>query len=134
SEPPAPATYGIAWTAPARRDVAAKRSSPYRCRERIIAFPAGAERRAEHVPCTLFAAHVRSAGPHAPSSRRKMRDAQGHHLTGATSEALGPFDCAVRAFTRIYGDAAGLYDAARKAAPAFVMAHLGKAWPFVLAN
>src|SRR5262249_645412 len=72
--------------------------------------------------------------PHAPSSRRKMRDAQGHHLTGATSEALGPFDCAVRAFTLIYGDTARLYDAARKAAPAFVMAHLGKAWPFVLAN
>jgi tetratricopeptide (TPR) repeat protein len=63
-----------------------------------------------------------------------MRDAQGHHLTGATSEALGPFDCAVRAFTRIYGDAAGLYDAACKTAPAFVMAHLAKAWPFVLAN
>ena len=35
----------------------------------------------------------------------------------------------VRAFTLIYGDAAGPYDAAQKAAPEFVMAYLGKAWP-----
>ena len=65
---------------------------------------------------------------------RRMRDAQEHELTGATTEAIGYFDRAVRAFTLVYGDAAGLYDAARTAAPEFVMAHLGKAWPFALAN
>ena len=63
-----------------------------------------------------------------------MRDAQGHELTGATTEAIGYFDRGVRAFTLVYGDAAGLYDAARTAAPDCVMAHLAKAWPFALAN
>jgi hypothetical protein len=63
-----------------------------------------------------------------------MWDAQGHELTGATTEAIGYFDRGVRAFTLVYGDAAGLYDAARTAAPDFVMAHLAKAWPFALAN
>ena len=63
-----------------------------------------------------------------------MRDAQGHDLSGATTEATGYFDRAVRAFTLIYGDASGLYDAALKAAPDLVMAHLGKAWPLALAN
>ena len=63
-----------------------------------------------------------------------MRDAQGHELSGATTEAAGYFDRAVRAFTLIYGDASGLYDAALKAAPNLVMAHLGKAWPLALAN
>ena len=63
-----------------------------------------------------------------------MRDAQGHELSGATTEAVGYFDRAVRAFTLIYGDASGLYDAALKAAPDLVMAHLGKAWPLALAN
>ena len=43
-----------------------------------------------------------------------MRDAQGHELSGATTEAVGYFDSAVRAFTLIYGDASGLYDAAAK--------------------
>ena len=63
-----------------------------------------------------------------------MRDAQGHELSGATTEAVGCFDSAVRAFTLIYGDAPGLYDAALKASPELVMAYLGKAWPLVLAN
>jgi len=63
-----------------------------------------------------------------------MRDAQGHKLSGATAEAIGPFDEAVRAFTLVYGDSLGLYDAACKAAPEFVMAYLGKAWPLSLAN
>ena len=63
-----------------------------------------------------------------------MRDAQGHDLSGATKEAIDHFDRAVRAFTLIYGDTIGLYDAARNAAPNFVMAHLGKAWPFALAS
>jgi hypothetical protein len=63
-----------------------------------------------------------------------MRDAQGHVLSGATAEAVGYFDRAVRAFALIYGDAPGLYDAALKASPEFVMAYLGKAWPLSLAN
>ena len=57
-----------------------------------------------------------------------LRDAHRHDLSGATSEAVGAFDAAVRAFTLVYGDTLGLYDAARAAAPRFVMAHLGKAW------
>ena len=63
-----------------------------------------------------------------------MRDAQGHELSGATSEAVDYFDRGVRAFALIYGDAPGLYDAALTAAPEFVMAYLGKAWPLSLAN
>jgi tetratricopeptide (TPR) repeat protein len=63
-----------------------------------------------------------------------MRDAQGHELSGATIEAVGYFDRAVRAFALIYGDAAGLYEAALKASPMLVMAYLGKAWPLSLAN
>ncbi len=49
-------------------------------------------------------------------------------------KSVGYFDSAVRAFTLIYGDASGLYDAALKASPELVMAYLGKAWPLVLAN
>src|SRR5512144_449831 len=63
-----------------------------------------------------------------------MRDAQGQELSGATTEAAGYVDRAVRAFTLIYGDAAGAYDAALRSAPELVMAYLGKAWPLVLAN
>ena len=63
-----------------------------------------------------------------------MRDAQGHQLSGATMEAIGHFDQAVRAFTLLYGDALRLYEAARNAAPEFVMAYFGKAWPLSLAN
>jgi tetratricopeptide (TPR) repeat protein len=63
-----------------------------------------------------------------------MLDAQGHELSGATTEGVGYFNGAVRAFTLIYGDASGLYDAAIKVAPELVMAYLGKAWPLVLAN
>src|SRR5262245_11549987 len=63
-----------------------------------------------------------------------MRDAQGHELSGATVEAVGYFDRAVRAFALIYGDASGLYDTALKISPEFVMAYLGRAWPLVLAN
>jgi tetratricopeptide (TPR) repeat protein len=61
-------------------------------------------------------------------------DAQGHALAGATSAAAARFDEAVRAFSLVHGDAAGLYDAAREAAPGFAMAHLGKAWLLALAN
>src|SRR5262245_65897627 len=63
-----------------------------------------------------------------------LRDAQGHALSGATPEAATAFDRAVRAFTLIYGDTLGFYETARKAAPSFVMAHLGKAWAWSLAS
>jgi tetratricopeptide (TPR) repeat protein len=63
-----------------------------------------------------------------------MRDAQGHELSGATTEAVGYLDRAVRAFALIYGDAVGLYDTALKASPMLVMAYLGKAWPLSLGN
>ena len=56
-----------------------------------------------------------------------IRDAQGHALPGATPEAAAHLDEAVRAFTLVYGDTVGLYDAALDAAPQLVMAHLGKA-------
>jgi tetratricopeptide (TPR) repeat protein len=62
------------------------------------------------------------------------RDAQGHHLSGATPEAVAPYDQAVRAFNLVCGDAIGRFDAARAAAPEFAMAHLGKAWVFTAAN
>jgi tetratricopeptide (TPR) repeat protein len=61
-------------------------------------------------------------------------DAQGHSLSGATSEAVAAYDDAVRAFNLVTGDAVGLFDAARAAAPDFVMAHLGKAWVLTAAN
>src|SRR5262245_59101970 len=63
-----------------------------------------------------------------------LRDAQRHELSGATPEAIAPFNAAVRAFTLVYGDTLGLYEAARVAAPAFVMAHVGKAWVLSLAS
>jgi hypothetical protein len=62
------------------------------------------------------------------------RDAQGHDMTGATPEAAELFDKAVRAFTLSYGDTVGLFEAARKAAPGFAMAHIGKAWVLASAN
>src|SRR5215467_11579362 len=62
------------------------------------------------------------------------QDAHGHHLSGATAEAGAVYDRAVRAFNLVHGDAAGLFDTARAAAPDFAMAHLGKAWVFTVAN
>src|SRR5712692_6466948 len=62
------------------------------------------------------------------------QDAQGHHLSGATEEAVTAYDQAVRAFNLVHGDSVGLFDAARQAAPDFAMAHLGKAWVFTVAN
>ena len=53
---------------------------------------------------------------------------------GATAETVGGYDHAVRAFNLVHGDAIGLFDAVRKAAPDFAMAHLGKAWVFTIAN
>ena len=63
-----------------------------------------------------------------------IRDAQGQELSGATAETVATYDRAVRAFNLVHGDPVGDYDAARAAAPDFVMAHLGKAWIFALAN
>jgi tetratricopeptide (TPR) repeat protein len=61
-------------------------------------------------------------------------DAQGHPLSGATGAAIAAYDQAVRAFNLVHGDAIGLFDTAREAAPDFAMAHLGKAWVLALAN
>jgi tetratricopeptide (TPR) repeat protein len=63
-----------------------------------------------------------------------IQDAQGHALSGATEAAAAAYDQAVRAFNLVAGDAVGLFDAAREAAPGFAMAHLGKAWVFTAAN
>jgi tetratricopeptide (TPR) repeat protein len=63
-----------------------------------------------------------------------IQDAQGHHLSGATEAAAATYDQAVRAFNLVHGDAIGLFDAAREAAPGFAIAHLGKAWVFTIAN
>jgi tetratricopeptide (TPR) repeat protein len=63
-----------------------------------------------------------------------LQDAQGHHLSGATAEAVTAYDQAVRAFNLVHGDAVGLFDTAREAAADFAMAHLGKAWVFTVAN
>ena len=62
-----------------------------------------------------------------------LADAQGHAVSGATEEAVALYDHAVRAYYLVYGDAVGLFEAARKAAPDFAMAHLGKAWLLTLA-
>src|SRR5271155_660204 len=62
------------------------------------------------------------------------QDAQGHHLSGATAEAITAYDQAVRAFNLVHGDAVALFDAAREAAPDFAMAYLVKAWTYAIAN
>ncbi|MBV8090021.1 MAG: tetratricopeptide repeat protein [Alphaproteobacteria bacterium] len=62
------------------------------------------------------------------------QDAQGHHLSGATDEAVTLYDQAVRAFNLVHGDAVGQFDDARQVAPEFAMAHLAKAWVFAVAN
>jgi hypothetical protein len=61
-------------------------------------------------------------------------DAQGHRLSGATAGSVTTYGQAVRAFNLVHGDAVGLFEEAQKAAPDFAMAHLGKAWVFILAN
>ena len=63
-----------------------------------------------------------------------IKDAQGQPVTGATAEAVALYDQAVRAFNLGFGDSPRLFDAAREASPVFAMAHLAKAWLFVLAN
>jgi hypothetical protein len=63
-----------------------------------------------------------------------IQDAQGHYLSGATEAAVTTYDQAVRAFNLVHGDAIGLFDEAREAAPDFAMAYMGKAWVFAVAN
>ena len=63
-----------------------------------------------------------------------IQDAQGHYLSGATAEAVTAYDRAVRAFNLVHGDAVGLFDIAREAAPEFAMPYLGKAWVYAVAN
>ncbi|HVH79770.1 MAG TPA: tetratricopeptide repeat protein [Stellaceae bacterium] len=63
-----------------------------------------------------------------------VTDAQGHQLSGTTPETASVYNEAVRAFNLVYGDAIGRFDAAREAAPDFVMAHLAKAWLLTMAN
>jgi tetratricopeptide (TPR) repeat protein len=63
-----------------------------------------------------------------------LQDAQEHPLSGATEDAVTAYNDAIRAFILVHGDAIERFDAARQAAPAFAMAHLGKAWVFTLAN
>jgi len=61
-------------------------------------------------------------------------DRQGNTLTGATAEAVAHFDAAVEAFNLYRGDPVALVDEAIAAAPEFVMAHILKAYLFVLAT
>src|ERR1700722_5130701 len=68
------------------------------------------------------------------TGRQPMKDEQGHTLTGATAEAAALFDRALRAFNLSCGDPVALLDAACEAAPDFTMAHIAKAWLFILAR
>ncbi len=63
-----------------------------------------------------------------------MQDAQGNALSGATASAAASYDAAIRALTLSYGNPLDHFDAAIKAAPAFAMAHLGRAWALAGAN
>ena len=63
-----------------------------------------------------------------------IKDAQGLPLTGATPEAAGHYDAAVRAFALAYGDTLAAFDAAIQSAPECAMAQLGKAWVLSLSN
>ena len=55
-------------------------------------------------------------------------------MTGGTAEAAGHADRGVRAFALAYGDAMAAFEAARAAAPACALGHIGKAWLCALAN
>ncbi len=61
-------------------------------------------------------------------------DAQGNVLSGASRAAAERYDSGLRGFTLSYGDSLGDLDAALADSPAFVMAHLAKAWLFTLSN
>jgi len=62
------------------------------------------------------------------------KDSQGNPVSGATSEAVSDFDAAVRAFSIYRGDPVALIDKAIAAAPEFTMAHLFRAYLFVLST
>ncbi|PWS37830.1 tetratricopeptide repeat-containing protein [Falsiroseomonas bella] len=63
-----------------------------------------------------------------------LRDAQDHAVSGATSDALAPYEAAVRSLALMHGDPVARFDAAIAAAPDFAMARIGKAWAMVLPN
>jgi tetratricopeptide (TPR) repeat protein len=63
-----------------------------------------------------------------------IKDAQGQTVSGATAVSVALYDQAVRAFNLGYGDSPRLFDTTRETSPDFAMAHLAKAWLFVLAN
>ncbi len=63
-----------------------------------------------------------------------VRDAQGHALTGANSEAAISIDAAVRAYTLSYGDPLVHFDAASAAAPGCAIAEIGKVWVQAMSN
>ena len=46
-----------------------------------------------------------------------IKDAQGHRLPGTTPVAVSTYNDAGRAFNLVHGDAVGLYETAREAAP-----------------
>lgn len=62
------------------------------------------------------------------------KDAQGHELTGASEQAAGYIDEAVRAFTLNYGDPNAFLDKAEADSPGCRFARLIRAWPLVLSN
>ncbi|OBS09137.1 tetratricopeptide repeat protein [Acidihalobacter prosperus] len=62
------------------------------------------------------------------------KDRFGHTVTGANTEALESYECALEAFNIYRGDPVGLIDQALEAAPGFVMAHVLKAYMFGLAT
>ncbi len=61
-----------------------------------------------------------------------VKDIRGLSLTGATPEALDPFERAVSELQCYRGDPVASVDAALAAAPGFVMAHALKAWLHLL--
>ncbi|NBC13391.1 MAG: tetratricopeptide repeat protein [Gammaproteobacteria bacterium] len=63
-----------------------------------------------------------------------ITDRQGNPLSGAGAEAATLFDQAVEAFNIYRGDPVALLDSAIAAAPDFAMAHIAKAWLYVLAT
>lgn len=63
-----------------------------------------------------------------------ITDRQGNTLSGATAETARLFDQAVEAFNIYRGDPVALVDSAIAAAPDFAMAHIFKAWLYVLAT
>lgn len=62
------------------------------------------------------------------------QDAQGHAVSGATTEAVALYDQAVRAASLGHGDAMGALDAAIEAAPDFAMPRIAKGWLFALSR